>query len=217
MSLRLYNYWRSSASWRVRIALHLKGVPYEYVPVSLLHGGEQRSDAYRARNPMAQVPTLEWEEGGVTRRLTQSIAILEYLDARFPAPPLLPADPYLRARAMALAEVVNSGIQPLQNLEPQRYVREVLKGDAAAWTAHFIGRGMAALEALAAETAGRFLVGDELTIADVCLVPQMTAARRFGADPAALPTLTRVEATCGELDAFRAAHPERQPDAVAAK
>ncbi len=212
--MRLYNYWRSSASWRVRIALNLKGIAYEYDAVSLIaDGGRQHTESYRALNPMAQVPTLEFDVGGVTHRLTQSIAIIEYLEERFPTPSLLPKDPYLRARARALAEVVNSGIQPLQNLEPQRYVREVLNGDAKAWTEHFIGRGMRALESLASETAGRFLVGDEVTVADVCLVPQMFAARRFGVDPASLPTLARVEAACNELAAFEAARPEHQPDA----
>lgn len=215
--MKLHNYWRSSASWRVRIALNLKGVAYEYAPVNLIaDGGQQHGDAYRALNPMAQVPTLEFEESGVTRRLTQSLAIIEYLEERFPSPPLLPRDAYARGRARALAELVNSGIQPLQNLEPQRYVREELHGDAKAWTTHFIGRGMRALEALASETAGRFLVGDEVTVADLCLVPQMFAARRFGVDPATLPTLARVEAACNALPAFEAARPERQPDAVPA-
>ncbi|MFO0645436.1 MAG: maleylacetoacetate isomerase [Polyangiales bacterium] len=214
MTLRLHNYWRSSASWRVRIALNLKGIAYEYVPVSLIaDGGQQHTDAYRALNPMAQVPTLEIEEEGAVLRLTQSIAIVEYLEERFPTPSLLPKDAYSRARARALAELVNSGIQPLQNLEPQRYVREELHGDAKAWTTYFIGRGMRALEALASETAGRFLVGDEVSVADVCLIPQMFAARRFGVDPATLPTLARVEAACNALEAFAAARPERQPDA----
>jgi maleylpyruvate isomerase len=214
--MKLYNYWRSSASWRVRIALALKGLAYDYVAVNLVKdGGEQRSEAYRAMNPMAQVPTLEViEEGGTTRHLTQSLAIIEYLEERYPTVPLLPSDVYLRARARALAEVVNSGIQPLQNLEPQRYVREELKGDAAVWTRYFIARGMQALEALAAETAGDFLVGDAPTVADICLVPQMVSARRFGVDPAQFAVLSRVEARCNTLDAFRAAHPERQPDAA---
>ncbi len=149
-------------------------------------GGAQKTDAYRALNPMAQVPTLEID-GDVTRHLTQSLPILEWLDETHPTPPLLPRDPFLRARARALAEVVNAGIQPMQNLEPQRYVREELKGDAAAWTKYFILRGTRALEALAAETAGRFLVGDAVTLADVCLVPQIYAARRFGVDPRRLP------------------------------
>ncbi len=215
--MKLYNYWRSSASWRVRIALNLKGIAYEYVAVNLVaDGGQQKSDAYRALNPMAQVPTLVVEENGVARTLTQSVAIVEYLEERYPSPALLPRDPYLRARTRALVEVVNAGIQPLQNLEPQRYVREELKGDAAAFTKHFIGRGMLALEALAAETAGAYLVGDEVTLADLCLVPQMFAARRFGVDPATLPTLARVEAACNALAAFQSARPEHQPDAVPA-
>ncbi len=214
--MRLYNYWRSSASWRVRIALAWKGIPYEYVAVNLVRdGGEQKAEAHRARNPMMQVPTLAWEEGGATRQLSQSLAILEYLEERWPERPLLPRDPYLRAKARQLAEVVNSGVQPLQNLEPQRYVREELKGDAAAWTRHFIERGMAALEAEARETAGRYLVGDEVSFADLCLVPQMFATRRFAGDAGAYPTLLRVEAACLELEAFRAAQPERQPDAPA--
>lgn len=213
--MKLYNYWRSSASWRVRIALAHKGIAYEYVPVNLIKGGgEQHAEGYRAMNPLAQVPTLEWTDGGVTRRLTQSLAIIEYLEETHPSPPLFPKDPYLRAKARQLAEVINSGVQPLQNLEPQRYVREELKGDAKAWTRHFIERGMAALEAEARETAGRFLVGDEVTVADLCLVPQMLATRRFAGDPGAYPTLLRVEESCLALPAFRESHPERQPDAA---
>lgn len=212
--MRLYNYWRSSASWRVRIALAHKGVPYEYAAVSLVKdGGEQHSDVYRALNPLMQVPTLAWEEEGVARRLTQSIAMLEYLEERHPTPPLLPRDPYLRARARQLAEVINSGIQPLQNLEPQRYVREELKGDAAAWTRHFIVRGMTALEEEARRTAGDFLVGDAVSFADVCLVPQMFATRRFAGGAEAFPTLARIEARCLALPAFQQAAPARQPDA----
>jgi len=212
--VRLHNYWRSSASWRVRIALAHKGIAYEYAPVNLVKdGGEQRGEAYRALNPLMQVPTLEWEEGGETRLLTQSIAILEYLEETRPEPALLPRDPYLRARARQLAELINSGIQPLQNLEPQRYVREELKGDAAAWTRHFIVRGMAALEEEAKRSAGDFLVGDAVSFADVCLVPQMFATRRFAGGADAFPTLARIEARCLALPAFQQAAPERQPDA----
>jgi maleylpyruvate isomerase len=212
--MKLYNYWRSSASWRVRIALAYKGIRYEYVPVDLLKdGGQQRAEGYRALNPLMQVPTLEWQEGTETRRLTQSIAILEYLEELCPDPPLLPREPYLRARARQLAEVVNSGIQPLQNLEAQRYVREELRGDASAWTRHFIVRGMMALEEEAKRSAGDFLVGDTLTFADVCLVPQMFATRRFVGGVEAFPTLARIEARCLTLPAFQQALPERQPDA----
>lgn len=213
--MRLYNYWRSSASWRVRIGLALKGLSYEYIPVNLIaDGGEQRRDDYRALNPMMQVPTLEWVEGGVARRLFQSLPILEWLDETHPEPPILPKDPYLRARARALAEIVNSGIQPLQNLEPQRYVREELRGDAGAWTRHFISRGIYALEAAAAETAGAFLVGDAPSLADICLVPQLFACRRFGVELGPCPTLLRAESNCLALEAFRASHPDAQPDAV---
>ncbi|MFO0608926.1 MAG: maleylacetoacetate isomerase [Polyangiales bacterium] len=212
--MRLHNYWRSSASWRVRIALAHKGIAYEYVAVNLVKdGGEQRGDAYRALNPMMQVPTLAWEENGETRLLTQSIAILEYLEETHPEPALLPRDPYLRARARQLAELINSGVQPLQNLEPQRYVREELEGDATAWTRHFIVRGMAALEEEAKRSAGDFLVGDAVSFADVCLVPQMFATRRFAGGADAFPTLARIEARCLELPAFQQAAPERQPDA----
>lgn len=212
--MRLHSYWRSSASWRVRIALAHKGIAYEYAPVNLVKdGGEQRGDAYRALNPLMQVPTLAWEENGETRLLTQSIAILEYLEETHPEPALLPRDPYLRARARQLAELINSGIQPLQNLEPQRYVREELKGDATAWTRHFIVRGMAALEEEAKRSAGDFLVGDAVSFADVCLVPQMFATRRFAGGADAFPTLARIEARCLALPAFQQAAPERQPDA----
>ena len=157
--------------------------------------------------------SLAWEEGGETRVLTQSLAIIEYLEERYPEPALLPRDPLQRARARQLAELINSGIQPLQNLEPQRYVREELKGDAAAWTRHFIVRGMTALEAEAKRSARDFLVGDAVTVADVLLVPQMFATRRFGGGVEAYPTLARIEARCAALPAFQQAAPERQPDA----
>lgn len=212
--MKLYNYWRSSASWRVRIALAHKGIHYEYVPVDLLQGGgAQHTDGYRALNPLMQVPTLVWQEGAETRRLTQSLAILEYLEETHPDPPLLPREPYLRARARQLAEMVNSGIQPLQNLEARRYVREELHGDVSAWTRHFILRGMTALEEEARRSAGDFLVGDTVSFADVCLVPQMFATRRFAGGVEAFPTLARIEARCLALPAFQQALPERQPDA----
>lgn len=210
--MKLYSYWRSSASWRARIALAYKGVAYEYVAVHLLRGGgEQRGEAYRAVNPMQQVPTLELDDG---RRISQSLAIIEYLEETAPRPPLLPAEPYLRARARQLAELVNAGIQPLQNTGPLQEL-EARGVDAKDWARHFIGRGLDALEASAAATAGRFLVGDEPTVADVCLVPQLHNARRFGLDPARWPLLARVEEACMQLPPFQIAHPDRQPDAVA--
>jgi maleylpyruvate isomerase len=207
--MKLYNYWRSSASWRVRIALAHKGLAYEYVPVHIVKE-EQHSDAYRAMNPMTQVPTLELDDG---RRLAQSLAIVEYLEETHPEPPLLPRDPYLRARARQLAEIVNAGIQPFQNLPTISAIGK-LGGDAREFVRGFIKRGLDALEASAAPDAGRFLVGDAVTLADLCLVPQLNAARRFELDVAAWPLLARVEAECGKLDAFIAAHADRQPDAV---
>jgi maleylpyruvate isomerase len=212
--VKLYNYWRSSASWRVRYALAHKGIAYEYVAVSLVqNGGEQHAEAYRALNPMQQVPTLEWVEGGETMRLGQSLAIIEHLDASFPGPALLPANAFVRAKVRQLAEIVNAGIQPLQNLEVLRFVREELKGDVAAWARHFVGHGVRALEAEAVHTASRFLVGDEVTLADCCLVPQLYACRRFGVELAGCPTLLRVEANLQALDAYGASRPEAQPDA----
>jgi len=212
--VRLFGYWRSSATWRVRIALHLKGVPFEVVPVHLVRaGGEQRAAEHRARNPLGQVPVLEVVVDGRPALLTQSLAILDFLEAVWPAPALFPKDPLARARALALAEVVNSGIQPLQNLGVGRRV-EALGGDAAVWNREVIGEGLAALEAMAASTAGRFLVGDAVSVADCCLVPQLYNARRLGVDLASMPTLCRVEAACSELEAFARARPEVQVDAV---
>jgi maleylpyruvate isomerase len=209
--MRLFGYWRSSATWRVRCALQLKGLAYEVVPVHLVRdGGEQRGDAHRARNPMAQVPVLELDDGAL---LTQSVAILEYLDEVHPSPPLLPADPVGRAHTRALVEVVNSGIQPLQNLSVLAAVR-ALGGDADAWAAQAIATGLRALEALAAPRAGRFLVGDAPTLADCVLVPQLYNARRFGVSLDEVPTLRRAEASAEALPAFQAAHPSVQPDAV---
>jgi maleylpyruvate isomerase len=214
VKLRLHNYWRSSASQRVRIALGWKALPWEYVPVHLTRdGGEQHAPAYRALNPMGQLPALEiLEDDGGIKVITQSMAIIEYLDERWPAEALLPADPYLRARARGLAELINSGIQPLQNLTTTRKVK-ALGGDEAAWVQGFIADGLAAFEATATASAGRFCVGDAPTIADVYLIPQLHGARRFGVDLEPLPLLRRIEAACTELPAFVAAEPGRQPDA----
>ncbi|WP_437965017.1 maleylacetoacetate isomerase [Sorangium sp. So ce260] len=215
--LTLYGYWRSSCSWRVRIALAHKGVPHAYRPVNLVRdGGEQLRDDYRAKNPMAQVPTLEFEQGGAVRRVSQSVAIIELLEELFPAPPLLPADPYLRARARQLAEMINSGTQPMQNTATLKYVQNELGGDEKAFARRFIASGLAAFQASAGELCGRFCVGDQVTVADVFLVPQLYNARRYEVDLAPLSTLTRIEAACMALPAFQAAHADRQADAVAA-
>ncbi len=212
--MNLYNYWRSSCSWRVRIALNLKGLAYEYVPVHLVKdGGEQHSEAYRAINPMRTVPTLEFTEGGRVHRLAQSMAILEFLEERHPSPALLPADPYLRARCRMLSELVNSGIQPLQNLSVLQRIKGELKGDDKAWCAYWIDRGLSAFQTSVQETAGTYCLGDAVSFADILLVPQLYGARRFGVDLAPYGLLTRLEAACNRLPAFQAAQADRQPDA----
>ncbi len=214
MTLRLYSYWRSSSSWRVRIGLHLKGLAYEIVPVDL-RAGEQDAEAHRRRNPMAQVPVLEADLGGRTVRLAQSMAILEWLDERFPGPALLPGDPEGRARVRMLAEHVNSGIQPFQNAATLRWIREKLPDDRGEWVRHWLGRGLAGLEAAVVDgrPPGRVCHGDLPTLADAYLVPQLYGARRFGVDVSATPVLLGIERACRDLDAFARAEPERQPDA----
>jgi len=186
--MKLYSYWRSSSAWRVRIALAHKALPHELVPVNLLRG-EQQQPVFRALNAMTQVPVLEVDEDGRLFRLTQSSAIMEYLEERFPERPLLPADRAGRARAREMMQIVNSGMQPFQNLSLQR-----------------------ALERIASESAGRFLVRDGVTLADIFLVPQLFSARRFGIDLEPFPTLRRVDAECSMLAEFQSAHPNAQPD-----
>ena len=213
MSLTLYGYWRSSSAWRVRIALAFKDVEYEHVPVHLVEGGgEQHAEGYRARNPMRQVPLLEVRDAGETRRIAQSVAIIEYLEAVYPEPRLIPEDAYLAAKARQMAEIVNAGIQPLQNL---RVLQEVsaLGGDKTKWAAAWIARGFDALEAEMRPLAGRYAVGDRVTIADLFVIPQIYNARRNDVDLTPYPTLLRVERACAELPMFAMAHPDRQPDA----
>jgi maleylpyruvate isomerase len=214
VNLRLYSYWRSSSSWRVRIALGLKGLAYQYVAVDLL-AGEQWGAAQKARNPTHQVPVLEVEEAGQPlRRLVQSMAIIEWLDEVHPSPPLLPATADGRARVRALAEHVNSGIQPMQNAIVLKLLREKVPGWDQEWARNAIAGGLAALElAVGDGGAGRFCHGDAPGLADCYLVPQLQSARRFKAETAGLPTLLRIEAACAALPAFQAAHPDRQPDA----
>ncbi|HEY0840295.1 MAG TPA: maleylacetoacetate isomerase [Vulgatibacter sp.] len=206
--MKLHGYWRSSASWRARIALAWKGMPYEYVPVHLLRG-EQVAEGYRAKNPMGQVPLLVLDDG---RHIAQSMAILEYLEEVHPEPALLPKDPVDRAHARQLAEMINSGIQPLQNIGVQRHVAS-LGADEKAWTIHWITKGLAALEAVTRHTSGRYCVKDSVSFADVCLVPQLYGARRFSLDMSAYPTLLRIEEACAALPAFKSAHADNQPDA----
>lgn len=212
--VKLYGFWRSTATWRVRIALEYKGIEYDYEPIDLRKGVDmQYSEEYRAKNPMRQVPLLEIDGGAGGLRIAQSLAIIEYLEERFPEPRLLPEDPLLRARARQLAEMTNSGIQPLQNTTVQAFVKDELKADEEAWTRHWVSRGLAAIETVTAETAGKFSIGDSLSVADVVLVPELNFARRFSIPLDPYPTLTRIEAACADLPAFVRAHAERQPDA----
>jgi maleylacetoacetate isomerase len=208
----LYGYWRSSSSYRVRLALAYKRVAHESVAVNLL-AGEQRGEAHAARSPTGYVPCLEID--GV--RFIESVAILELLDELFPEAPLYPEDPYARARVRAMVEVVASGIQPLQNLA----VLERVSPDPAvrkAWGAHFNAKGLAAFARLVAEDAsaaeGPFCHGRSLTAADVMLVPQLYSARRFGVDVDVWPRLLAAESATLALPGMIDATPERQPDAV---
>jgi len=209
--MRLYGYWRSSASWRVRIGLALKGIAYDYTAVDL-RKGEQGAADHAARNPLHRVPVLEWSADGSVQRLTQSMAILHWLDARHPDPPLFPVDALHRVRVLEIAEVINSGIQPLQNSSVLAAIAD-LGADRAAWAREHIGHGLHAVQRLCEPLRGRFLCGDALTVADLFLVPQMYNARRFGLDLAPLSALVEIDARLSEDPAFVAAHPDRQPDA----
>ena len=203
----LYDYYRSSAAYRVRIGLNLKGIDYESRAVNLA-GGEQTADDYRAINPQGLVPMLEIDD----HRLTQSLAILVYLDQRFPDPPLMPRSALDGAHVRALALTIACDIHPLNNLRVLKYLKGQLgqPQDAVdAWYAHWIAEGLAALEILAAPHAGAFLFGDTPTLADVCLVPQLYNARRFDVPLDIYPTLLRADVSAGKIEAFAAAHPDR--------
>lgn len=217
MSMKLYTYFRSSAAYRVRIALNLKGIDYDSIPVHLLQdGGQQLLPAYRAVNPSALVPALD-DDGAI---LTQSLAMLEYLDETRPAVPLLPADALGRARVRALALAIACDAHPLTNLRVLKYLKNTLGlSDEAKqeWYRHWMAEGLAAVEALLAQGdpagTGLFCHGDSPTMADCCLVPQVFNAQRFAIDLAPYPRVARIHAHCAGLPAFAAAHPSRQPDA----
>lgn len=211
-NLTLFDYFRSSASYRARIALNLKGAAYERVPINLLES-EQKGEAYRARNPQGLVPMLEVDGA----RIVQSLAIIDWLDRTIPDPPFYPADDEARAHVQALALAVACDIHPLNNLRVLRHLATLGLDQAARddWYRHWIAEGLAGLEALAAPRAGRFLFGDNITAADICLVPQLFNARRLEAPLDAYPTLVRADAEATALEAFAAAHPERVAPASA--
>ena len=204
----LYDYFRSSAAYRVRIALNLKGIDYERRQIDL-RDDQQKSAEYRALNPQGLVPMLEIDG----HRLTQSVAILNYLDLRYPNQPLIPASAADRAHVVAMAMSVACDIHPLNNLRVLKYLKNELghsQDEVDAWYAHWINEGLPALEAMAAPQAGKFLFGDAPTGADVCLVPQLYNARRFNVPLDAYPTLLRADENANKLEAFAAAHPDRQ-------
>ncbi|MBV2262150.1 MAG: maleylacetoacetate isomerase [Thauera sp.] len=213
--MKLHTYFRSSAAYRVRIALNLKGLDYEAVPVHLVRGGgEHRQPAYLGLNPAGLVPALE-DQGQV---LTQSLAIVEYLEETHPQPALLPAAALDRARVRAIAQAIACDIHPVNNLRVLQYLTRELgvsEEQKNAWYRHWIGVGLQAVEAMLAGDArtGAFCHGDTPGLADCCLVPQVFNARRFGCDLSAMPTVQRIAEHCASLDAFRRAAPEAQPDA----
>jgi len=210
--VKLYSYFRSSAAYRVRIALNLKKLPYEMVPIHLTKdGGRQHTPEFRAVNPQARVPALELSSGEV---LTQSLAIIEYLDDIHPEPPLLPADALDRAKARSIAQLIACDIHPLNNLIALQYIKRQLKHeqtDIDAWYHHWIIAGFTALEAML--TPAPYACGAHITLADICLVPQVANARRYKVPLDKFPKIVAVDAACLKLPAFDKARPENQPDA----
>jgi maleylacetoacetate isomerase len=210
--MKLYSYYRSSAAYRVRIALNLKGIAYETAPIHLVKdGGHNRRPEYRAVNPQMRVPALMTPSGEV---LIQSLAIIDYLDEIHPPPALLPKDPIARARARALAQIIACDIHPLNNTSPLRYLKRVMHQEQTAidaWYHHWVTEGFEAIEALV--HPGPYCCGSEVTIADICLVPQVYNARRLKVPLDKFPKIVAIDAACLALAAFERARPENQPDA----
>jgi maleylacetoacetate isomerase len=212
--MRLHDYWRSSAAYRVRIALNLKGLAYQQISIDL-RAGAQRSSAYRARNPQGLVPFLQDGDVG----LGQSFAIMEYVEERYPKPPLLPRAPAARADVRALALLIVCEIHPLNNMRVLQYLERqsgVAEPDRLAWYRHWIGQGFEPIEAVLADRGDPFCFGDTPTMADLCLVPQVYNARRYTCDLEPYPTIRAIDQRCRQIDAFAGAAPELQPDAVSA-
>ncbi len=210
--MKLYSYYRSSASYRVRIALHFKGIPFEYVPVHLTReGGQQNKADYRKINPMGHVPTLD-HDGFL---VAESLAIIDYLDHCSPERRLFPLEPRERAKVLQLCETINSGIQPLQNVKVTNYLEREIgqsKEEVGTWVNHWITDGLTNLEKMLEKTAGSYSFGGTVTAMDCFLIPQCFAARRFKVAIENFPLIAAVEANCLKLPAFQKAHPEKQPD-----
>ena len=217
MSIKLYGYWRSTSTYRVRIALNLKGIDYEYVPVNLLkNGGEQHSESYKRINPSGLVPCLVDEDEDII--LNQSLSIIEYIDERYQTGyRLLPSHAVERARVRALAQDIASDIQPLGNLRVLNQLKSSFDAgqeEVNAWVAYWIQTGLSAIEQRLQTQAGKYCFDFDVTMADVCLVPQVFNARRFGLDISQFPLISKIVENCNELDAFGKAKPENQIDAV---
>jgi maleylacetoacetate isomerase len=210
--VKLYSYFRSSAAYRVRIALNLKGIAYDTIPIHLIKdGGHNKRPEFRAVNPQMRVPVLVTPQGDT---IIQSLAIIEYLDETHPQPPLLPKDPIARAKVRALAELIACDIHPLNNTSPLRYLKRDMGQDQSAidtWYHHWVLSGFEALEAMIGE--GPYLCGKEVTLADTCLVPQVANARRLKVPLDKFPKIVAADAACLKLAAFDKARPENQPDA----
>lgn len=208
--MKLYSHWRSTTSYRVRIALHLKQIAFETVPIDLV-AGDQRDAEYLAVNPVAGVPALVLEDGTV---LTQSMAILEWIEARYPDPTLIPRDPVQAALIRGAALVMASDVHPVNNLKVVQQLKAMGhdQDEAVAWMQDWMTRGFTAYDALI--PSGTFSFGGALSLADICLVAQLYNAHRWGVDLSPFPRLTEIEARCLALPAFDAAHPQNQPDAA---
>ncbi len=211
--MRLYTFFRSSAAYRVRIALNLKGIPYDMIPVHLRrNGGEQHEASYRKLNPMGFVPTLE--DGGAA--INQSMAILQYLEEIYPNPSLLPDNPVDRAHVRGMAFTIACDIHPLQNVRVLQYLKRNFSASQEQtddWYRHWVGQGLLAIEQMVKPKSGKFCFGDKPGLADVCLIPQMANARLVNTDLSQMPTLLRIESNCHALEAFQRAAPSAQPDA----
>lgn len=210
--LKLYSFFRSSASWRVRICLALKGIHYEVIPINLRDTAKDLPE-YRALNPQGFVPTLVTEEGA----MSQSLPIVEYLETMYPEPPLLPRNPSARATVQAMAAIIACDIHPLNNLRVLNYLRKTLGHDEAqitAWYQHWVHEGLQALESMVAAHGGLYCFGDRVSLADICLVPQFYNARRFAVDVARYPALLAIDSRLQSLPAFANSAPEMQIDAI---
>jgi maleylpyruvate isomerase len=209
----LYSYWRSSCSWRVRIVLNMKNIHYTITPIHLVKdGGEQLKDQFIYINPVQRVPVLEFERDGKMIHLIESSAICEYLEEQYPEPALLPKDCLEKAVVRSLCSEIGSNIQPIQNLAVINRVATI-GGNKVEWANYWIAKGLDALEIMLSKTRGKYCVGDSITLADAFLIPQLYNARRFNVDMSKYPIITEIEKNLVDIEAFKNAHPDNQPDA----